>query len=144
MARRRGRSAWVRRSLRFVAHPYVRDDVELGRLAEEQTALRQVATLVARGAPPRTLFAVIAEQVARALHVPLVSIVRYEADGTATECASFSEQGELLPVGTRWPLDGANVVARVRETGRPARIDDHAGLGAVIAETVRRAGIRST
>jgi signal transduction histidine kinase len=78
------------------------------------------------------------------VHVPLVSIVCYEADGSATERASFSERGELFPVGTRWSLDGTNVVAEVRESGRPARIDDYSGLEGAIAETVRRTGIRST
>jgi signal transduction histidine kinase len=117
---------------------------ELTRLAEEQAALRRVATLVAQGTRPVSLFAVVAEQVARVLHLPFVSIVRYEADATATECASFSDQGELFPAGTRWSLDGTNVVAQVRESGRPARIDDYSGLPGVIAETVRRVGIRST
>jgi signal transduction histidine kinase len=117
---------------------------ELTRLAQEQAALRRVATLVAQGARPRSLFAVVAEQVARILQLPLVSIVRYEADATATEYASFSEQGEMFPVGTRWTLDGTNVVAQVRTSGRPARIDDYSGLGGVIAETSRRAGICST
>jgi signal transduction histidine kinase len=133
-----------RRSLNVVASPESSDGAEFGRLAEEQAALRRVATLVARGAEPGSLFAVVAEQVARVLHVPLVSIVRYESDGTASERASFSEQGELFPVGTRWPLDGTNVLARVRADSRPARIDDHSGLEGVIAETVRGAGIRST
>ncbi len=117
---------------------------ELNWLAEEQAALRRVATLVARGTPSEGLFAVVAEEVGRVVHVPLVSIVCYEADGSATERASFSEQGQLFPVGTRWSLDGTNVVADVRESGRPARINDYSGLEGAIAQTVRRAGIRST
>ncbi|MFL5841058.1 MAG: GAF domain-containing protein [Thermoleophilaceae bacterium] len=120
------------------------DPVELGRLAAEQAALRRVATLVGEGAPAESLFAVVAEEVARVLDVPVVSILRYETDGVATECASFSDQGEMFPVGTRWSLTGTNVVARVRETGRPARINDYTGLRGIIAETVRRAGLRST
>ena len=118
--------------------------VELSRLAEEQAALRRVATLVAQGAPPGSLFAVVAEQVTRVLNVAPVSIVRYEEDGTASERASFSGQGELFAVGTRWPLDGTNVVAQVLETGRPARINDYSGLTGEIAETASRFGIRST
>jgi signal transduction histidine kinase len=117
---------------------------ETGRLAEEQAALRRVATLVAEGAAPASLLAVVAEEVARIVHVWSVSIARYEADGTATELANFSDRGELFPVGTRWSLDGTNVLAGVRETGRPARINDHAGLEGEIAQTVRGLGIRST
>jgi signal transduction histidine kinase len=64
---------------------------ELKRLAEEQAALRRVATLVAQGAQPETLFAIVAEEVARVAQVPFVSIVRYEPNGSATERATFSE-----------------------------------------------------
>jgi signal transduction histidine kinase len=130
--------------LRVVAHSHASDGVELGRLADEQAALRRVATLVARGADPSGLFAVVAEQVARVLHVPLVSVVRFEDDGTATERASFSERGPVFPVGKRWSLAGTNVLRRLRATGRPARIDDYSGLEGEIAENVRRVGIRST
>jgi len=117
---------------------------ELKRLAEEQAALRRVATLVARGAAPGSLLAVVAEEVARFVNVPFVSIVCFEADGSATERASVSERGELFPVGSRWSLDGTNVVAQVRESGRAARIDDYSGLEGAIAQAVRRVGIRST
>jgi signal transduction histidine kinase len=120
------------------------DEGRLNHLVEEQAALRRVATLVARGAPAETLFAVVAEQVAQVLRVPLVSIVRYEPDGAATERASVSPRGAMFPVGTRWSLEGTNVVAQVLESGRPARIDDHSGLTGAIAEACRSAGIRST
>ncbi len=117
---------------------------ELRVLAEEQAGLRHVATLVAEGVRPDDVFAAVAEEVARVVHVPLVSIVRYEADGTATELASSSERGELFPVGTRWSLEGTNVVAQVHESARPARIDDYSGLEGMIAKAAHRVGIRST
>ena len=117
---------------------------ELGRLVKEQAALRRVATLVARGAPSGSLFAVVAEQVADVLGAPLVGIVRYDADGTATEVASHPDRREGSRAGMRWPLEGASVPAVVRESGRPARIDDYAGLDGLVAETCRAAGIRST
>jgi signal transduction histidine kinase len=119
-------------------------DSEFQQLVEQQAALRRVATLVAQGAAAETLFALVAEQVAEVLGVPLVSIVRYEPDGTATERASFSPRGSVFRVGTRWSLDGTNVVAQIRDSLRPARIDDYAGLTGEIADTVRRVGIRST
>ena len=88
------------------------------RLANEQASLRRVATLVAEGAAPTSVLAVVAEEVARVVNVWGVSIVRYEADGTATELANYTEQGQLLAIGTRWFLDGVSVVGDVRE--RPA------------------------
>jgi signal transduction histidine kinase len=95
---------------------------------DELNALRRVATLVAEGVQPQDLFAVVAEEVARVVDVPLVSVARYEPDGTATECASFSPAGPLFPVGRRWSLEGTNVLRLVRASSAAARIDDYAGL----------------
>jgi PAS domain S-box-containing protein len=110
----------------------------------ELKALRRVATLVAEGVQPQDLFAVVAEEVARVVNVPLVSVARYEPDGAATECASYSPQGPAFPVGTRWSLEGTNVLALVRTSSEAARIDDYSKLEGEIAEAVRRSGIRST
>jgi GAF domain-containing protein len=117
---------------------------ELHTANDELNALRRVATLVAEGVQPQDLFAVVAEQVARVVNVPLVSVARYELDGTATECASFSPEGPLFPVGRRWSLEGRNVLQLVRENCEAARIDDYSQLEGEIVEVVRRAGIRST
>jgi signal transduction histidine kinase len=119
------------------------DGSRLQQLVQEQAALRRVATLVAQGGRPETLFAVVAEQVAHVLRVPLVDIVRYERDGTASERASFSPGGSMFAVGRRWSLEGTNVIAQVRASSRPARIDDYSELTGEIAETLRRVGIRS-
>ena len=53
-------------------------DDELHVLADEQAALRRVATLVARGAPPERVFSAAVEEVGRVLPVDLVSMARYE------------------------------------------------------------------
>jgi signal transduction histidine kinase len=116
----------------------------IGRLAEEQAALRRVATLVAQGASQTELFAVVAEQVAAVLPVPMVSILRFEPDGTAIERAHYAVGGAVFEVGTRWRLDGPSVVAMVRERGRPARIDDYEGMKGEIADAVHAVGITST
>jgi GAF domain-containing protein len=128
-----------------VAHPPASDAVELARLAEEQAALRRVATLVAQEAEPSRLFAVVAEQVARVLQVPLASVVRFEEDGTVVQRASYSERGTaVFPSDKRWPLDGTSALAQVHAHGKSARIEDYSGIEGEIAEYVRRAGIRST
>jgi GAF domain-containing protein len=111
---------------------------------EELSALRRLAVLVAEGVQPQDLFAVVAEEVARVVNVPLVSVVRYEPEGTGTEYASYSPDGPAFPVGRQWSLDGTNVLRLVRESGEPARIDDYVGLEGEIAEVVRRVGICST
>ena len=121
---------------------HIRED--LNRVADEQAALRRVATLVTQGASPDCLFAVVAEQVARVLEVPFVSIVRYESDGTVTMRASFAPWGEAFPVGGRWSVTGTSVVARVRESARAARIDDYSGLEGEIAEAARGMRIGAT
>jgi hypothetical protein len=72
-----------------VAQTHASDGGRLDRLAEEQAALRGVAA-VAHGTEPSSLFGLVAERVSRVLRVPLVSVVRFEDDRTATERASFS------------------------------------------------------
>ena len=116
----------------------------LAHVAEEQAALRRMATLVAQGVPPREMFSAVTAEVSRAVGVPAVSVVRYETDGTATELSSFSAEGPLFPVGRRWSLEGTNVLRLVRDTSAAARIDDYSGLEGEVAQTVRRSGLRST
>ena len=48
-------------------------------LANEQAALRRVATLVAQGATPDELFSAVADEVAGIIDIPVVGIHRYEA-----------------------------------------------------------------
>jgi GAF domain-containing protein len=107
-------------------------------------AQRRVATLVAGGAASAEVFAAIAREVGSVIGVPLVTVWRYETDGTATVIGAWSERPHPFEAGTRWPLDGPTVCARVLETGRPARIDDFAEVPGTIATAVRAAGMRSS
>jgi PAS domain S-box-containing protein len=66
-----------------------RDVTDRRMASEELGALRRVATLAAEGVAPADLFAVVAEEVARVIDVPRVSVARYELDGTVTTCANF-------------------------------------------------------
>jgi GAF domain-containing protein len=113
----------------------------LRRLAEQQTSLRRVATLVAEGASPAEVFSALAEEVARILDVSLVSVVRYELDRTALVLASVNAPG--FPVGSRWPLDGPSLFASVFSTGAPARIDDYSDLPGALAAGARASGVQS-
>ncbi|MET0512075.1 MAG: hypothetical protein ABW135_10400, partial [Thermoleophilaceae bacterium] len=49
-------------------------------LAEEQAALRRVATLVARDVPPDELFAAVAREAGGLLGADLAGMIRYELD----------------------------------------------------------------
>lgn len=121
-----------------------RTEQHVRELVAEQAALRRVATLVAREPRPDQLFAAVAEQVARVLAVPYVRVVRYEPEGSVV-VGGFSEgDREPFPIGSRWPLDSPGVTAIVRETGRPARIEDYEHLSGEIASAVRSSGGRSS
>ena len=124
-----------------IANTQARQD--LHQLADEQTALRRVATLIAREARPAEVFAAVATEVAKTLDVPLTAVVRYETDGTATQVGAWGEENPF-PVGTSWTLDEHSVSGMVAHTGRPARVDDYAEVSGDIAATLARAaGIRT-
>ena len=120
-----------------IANAEARTEVE--RLAEEQAALRRVATLVARGVAPDLVFAAVAREVALLLDVDATHIGRYEPDDTTVGVGSWSREGHHAPVGTRAPLDGTSVSSLVYETGRPARLDSYDEAVGSIAEMLRRA-----
>jgi signal transduction histidine kinase len=116
----------------------------LARLAEEQAALRRVATLVAHGTPPEKLFAAVTEEVGHLLPVDSVNMCRYEPDRTQTFVATWGETRERFAVGSRWPLGGHNLGTLVFETGRPARVDRYAdGPPGPLDAAAREVGIRS-
>jgi PAS domain S-box-containing protein len=112
-------------------------------LADEQAALRRVATLVAREPSPSEVFAAVAEEVGRVLRVGIVLMFRYEGDETGTVVAYWGDGGGVMPVGTRSTLEGENLAARVLRTAQPARIDDYSKASGTISAYARRLGVRS-
>ncbi|WP_331078634.1 GAF domain-containing protein [Actinophytocola sp.] len=118
---------------------------ELGRLAQEQAALRRVATLVARGVPPAEVFPAVAQEVRHILGADASLIVRADPDGEVTVLARVGENQEELPIGSRWKPEPPLAVAEVLRTGRPARCDDYSqASGPFVDATVRLMGIRSS
>jgi GAF domain-containing protein len=111
----------------------------LSRLADEQSALRRVATLVAAGTQPSELFPAISEEVARAIGLPRIEMVRYEADGSAVVVGASADHP--FAVGSVWTLDGPSIMESVRRTGAPARIEDFSLLPGAVAGVARDAGI---
>ena len=115
----------------------------LARLAEEQAALRRVATLVAAGAPPQDVFSAVVEEVGQLLPVDLANLCRYEPDRTQTFVATWGRPGKRFPQGSRWPLGGKHLGTIVFETARPARIDDYSDASDPVSLVVRETDLRS-
>jgi signal transduction histidine kinase len=113
-------------------------------LADEQAALRRVATLVAAAAPPSRVFEQVTKEVALLLGVPGASLVRYDEDpGTATVVGGWSADGRLrLPVASTIDLDGDTVIAKVLRSGEPQRAE-YAGAGGSLAHKLQSAGYRA-
>jgi GAF domain-containing protein len=119
--------------------------VELRGFAEEQAALRRVATLVARAASPEEVFAAVTAEVGRVLCADITILSRYDPDGAETAVGVWSRTGALpVRVGHRTSLGGRNVTSLVFRTGRPARIDDYADTTGSIADVAREVGIQTS
>jgi signal transduction histidine kinase len=115
----------------------------VARLAEEQAALRRVATLVAGGAPPEEVFAAVTEEAGQLLAADQTTLSRYESDGTVTVVAGWSTIDNALPVGARLKLGGKNLTTLIWQTRRPARIDSYADSSGALAAAIRDARVRS-
>ena len=114
---------------------------EATRLADEQAALRRVATLVAREASQAEVFAVIADEIGRLLGTEEVRMLRYEDERSAIVVAHRGGH-DLLPIGSRLALENDSTASRVFRTGRTARIDGHARLSGPVGDQARAAGVR--
>src|SRR3954447_4282954 len=125
-----------------ISNAEARAEVRL--LAEEQAALRRVATLVAHGDSPKDVFDAVATEAAAVLDVDRLVLLRYEPDGHVTALAHRTQDGNAIAVGTRVPVEGENVPAAVLRTGRPARIDDMERATGPVAELSKERGVRST
>jgi signal transduction histidine kinase len=112
-------------------------------LADEQAALRRVATLVARGVTPGEVFSAVAMELARFMGVYTSALLRYQADGTSILVAGRDEAGLIkMPVGDRFSLEGDNLAAIVLSSRRAARIDYELAAGSTAAR-IRNLGICS-
>ena len=94
---------------------------EYRRIAGEQAALRRVATLVARAAPPQEVFAAVAAESGLLLAVDFAVLVRFDPSDTLEVVGTWTSTGAPAPtpVGGRVPLGGRNVTTAVWRTGRP-------------------------
>ena len=117
---------------------------ESRRAAEEQAALRRVATLVAQGLPAAEIFDAVASETRRILGVEASSLVRLESDGSLPMVAAESTVGLAAAVGDRQLPTEGTAVARVLSTGEPARVDDYEGISGETPERMRSLGFRGS
>jgi signal transduction histidine kinase len=112
---------------------------DLRSFAEEQAALRRVATLVARAAPAEGVFTAVAEEVGQLLGVDYTVLSRYDRDGLVTVVGGWAraDPGRPLAIGLRLKPEGQNMHALVFRTHRAARIDDYADASGAFADVAR-------
>jgi signal transduction histidine kinase len=114
-------------------------------LAEEQAALRRVATLVASGADQIEVVQAVAAEAGRLLHARSAATIRYDGDYAVTvgRWATEDDPGGFV-VGTAVPLrDSDSLTALIARTGKPARIDNYEGIRGEAARMMRELGFRA-
>jgi signal transduction histidine kinase len=98
---------------------------ELRMLADEQAALRRLATAVGHDMSPAEVFGAVAEEVGPLIGADDAAVVRFEPDRAATVLSGHGQWVHELGVGTRLELDDSLAITAVFRTGRSARVDDH-------------------
>jgi signal transduction histidine kinase len=112
-------------------------------LAEEQAALRRVATLVAASVEPGQVFETVAEEAGRLLAARTAATVRFDQPDAVVVGSWSDGEGSGIEVGTPVPYsDPDSPVYRASQEG--GRIDDYAGLAGEAARLTRHAGYRSS
>ena len=113
---------------------------EVRRIADEQAALRRVATLVARGAPADEVLGAVASETRAVLDSDISTLLRLEPDGMITVMATESTLSPVVAVGERHkPLPGG-AVERALQTGRTARTDGYEGEPGSMGDHLRALG----
>src|SRR6476646_6772023 len=112
--------------LQAIANAESRAAIE--RLANEQAALRRVATLVAEGVPSAELFSAVTKEVARVFSDVdpslVASVIRFDP-GPESVLVGASRTYEREPLGSRWVPKEKDlyVSTRVLRTRSSARVD---------------------
>src|SRR5262245_14009261 len=118
--------------------------IDRASLADEQAALRRLATLVARGAPPDEVLDAVAVEVGRLIGADLAVLSRYDEGGGVTVLASRPDgTARELRFAAQPTIDPESLSAAVLRTGRPARIEDYSEAPGPWAAQTRELGYRS-
>jgi signal transduction histidine kinase len=118
---------------------------QLRGIAEEQAALRRVATVVAQSESAEEVFGAVATEVGQLLGVDFTVLSRYEPDGGVIVVGPWAKHdpGRPLPVGIRLEPGGRNMHTLVFQTGSSARIDSYGDATGHAANVARDWGFRS-
>jgi signal transduction histidine kinase len=139
------------------------DRARLRELADEQAALRRVATLVASGGRPAEVFSAVADELGRLIGAEATFVSRVdlssadrpgvsaadpsgepaEPEGDTTVLGSYGRVSDEVPVGFRVKLDPGMVITAALRTGRPARINGDALATGPFGAIVGRLGMRA-
>ena len=112
-------------------------------LADEQAALRRVATLVASGATPARGFQAVAEEAGRLLEARTAATVRWEEEWGLIVGSWSDGEGGGIEVGLQVPYsEPGSPVNRASHEG--GRIDDYSSVPGEAARLTRLAGYLSS
>jgi signal transduction histidine kinase len=140
-----GGDGFIVRELRGPRVPQRSPSDELRLLADEQAALRRLATAVAQNAAPDEIFAAVASEIRAILGADDSALARFEPDRTATIIAGAGRWIRGVSLGTSMSLDEPLAITAVFRTGRSARHDghDYSTASGPVADYLRRVGTRS-
>jgi PAS domain S-box-containing protein len=102
-----------------------RDVTESRRAAEEQAALRRVATLVAKGVAPAEIFAAVAREVRALFEAASAAVVRCEPDGSIAVVGAAPEGSHATHEDAAAAVAGVRSAARSDgAVGAPIHVED--------------------
>jgi signal transduction histidine kinase len=126
-------------------------DQTLRQLADEQAALRRVATVVASGAPPDEVFTAVADELGHLIGAEATFVSRLdhrsgergELEAYTTVVGSYGRVSDQVPVGFRLKLLPGTLQTAALRTGRPARINGERLANGPYGAWVRTLGMRA-
>ena len=124
-----------------IANAQVRDD--LRGLADEQAALRRVATLVARGSDAAAVFDAVCIETGPLIGATTVNLARFTSDGFNLTMAGWSLHETHVQTQTRLRIAPDTINAQIRDTVAPARFDSYEHATSELGSLIRERGIRS-
>jgi signal transduction histidine kinase len=127
------------------------DLIRLHELADEQAALRRVATLVAGGARPAEVFTAVADELGRLIGAEASFVSRLvnlavedrEQEGYVTVVGSYGSVSDQVSVGFRTKLLPETIQAIALRTGRPARANGERLAKGPYGEWLASLGLRA-